>query len=308
VYVADYGIAYGETAGDQTSKVNSAISAAVSQGKTLVFPANQVIAINGVLDFKSLTVIGQGCRLFLMAGHDGGSGGGGWQWMKLGVGGKMSGMIIDGNRANQGDGIFGNVHGIRLMGNNVFEYNTVKRVTSYGVVLYAGSPPTNVYIRNNVFDDIGQYGVTTGCTDGDYCYGHNVVVTDNTFRECHEVGVKLRGTVGATIARNTITVGTRLPGRDTPSGIRLYSWDDPNWDIVIQDNTITGLDGDGTTCIDSDDSQNYRITITGNTISHCDTGIELQFTGGTITNNKISNCNSCITGSSGNTVTGNTCT
>jgi parallel beta-helix repeat protein len=89
-------------------------------------------------------------------------------------------------------------------------------------------------------------------------------------------------------------------------GISLYSFDLPNDDILIDSNTITGsFKGGNMDGISSDNSQNTRIRITNNIVSKCDVGIDLHFTGGTITGNKISECSSSITGTSGNTVTGN---
>jgi parallel beta-helix repeat protein len=302
VYVADYGVT--GDGSDELAKLKNAISAAAaSSSKTLVFPAGKTITTGGSIRFtRGLNIIGNGCTLLLKSGTSPGTlGGSGWMWIYAEPGVDISGLVIDGNRYNNGV----NTHGVMLQGDNVFNNNVVKRVWSYSVVVY-GDTPTNVYITNNQIIDSHQYGITTGCTDGPSCYGHNIVVTGNTITDCDQVGIKVRGTVGATIANNKITLGDHTG--DTPSGIRLYTWDEANWDIVIRDNTIIGLDEADTTCIDSDDSQNYRITITGNTVSHCDTGIELQFTGGTITNNKVSNCNSCITGSSGNTVTNNICT
>ena len=89
-------------------------------------------------------------------------------------------------------------------------------------------------------------------------------------------------------------------------GISLYSYDLKNDDILIDNNRITGSGkGGNMDGISSDDSQNTRIRITNNVVSKCSVGIDLQFTGGIITGNKISECSSYISGTSGNTVTNN---
>jgi parallel beta-helix repeat protein len=92
-------------------------------------------------------------------------------------------------------------------------------------------------------------------------------------------------------------------------GISLYSYDHTNDNILIQDNTVTGpyegYDGDA---ISSDPPSNTNIRIINNRISKCSIGIDVRFTGGTITGNTISDCSTCIYGGSGNTVSGNTCT
>jgi len=96
------------------------------------------------------------------------------------------------------------------------------------------------------------------------------------------------------------------PLGDEPSGIRLYSWDETNTNVRISNNIITGKDENPSTCIDSDDSDNHGISITGNKISHCYEGIEIQFNNGIISGNTITNCvKSILNYGSGNTLISN---
>jgi parallel beta-helix repeat protein len=130
-------------------------------------------------------------------------------------------------------------------------------------------------------------------------------VTGNTIANCGEVGVKIRGTKDSTISNNNVKVGARNPGGDQPSGIRLYSWDETNTNVKISNNIVTGIDQNPSTCIDSDDSDNHGIFITGNKISHCHDGIEIQFNNGIITGNTISNCVTDINNSGNGNIIGN---
>jgi parallel beta-helix repeat protein len=94
----------------------------------------------------------------------------------------------------------------------------------------------------------------------------------------------------------------------TVRGISLYSEDCTNDNILIQDNIVSGpyegYDGDA---ISSDSPPNTNIRILNNKVSKCSIGIDIHFTGGTITGNTISDCSTCISGASGNTVYNNIC-
>jgi len=299
---------------DEGAKLQDALNYAASHSlKTVIFPAGMTITTAQHIDFpQGLTVIGNGCTLKLQDHtHDTGVQ---WGWIKLNKGVNMSGMRIDGNRHN-GNGK--ETHGIQLCGGlngepQVFTNNEVFGVEGYTVGVYANDgEPTDIHITNNKIHDSGQYGITTGCTDGPYCYGHDVLVDGNTIYGCAQVGIKIRGTVDSVISNNIITVGKRtlVPLGDEPSGIRLYSWDETNTNVKISNNIITGLDENPSTCINSDDSDNYGISITGNMISHCHDGIDIQFNNGIITGNTISNCVKAITnGGSGNIISNNNLT
>ena len=299
---------------DEGAKLQTALNYAASHSmKTVVFPEGMTITIAQHIDFpEGLTVIGNGCTLKLKDHtHDDGVQ---WGWIKLKKGVNMSGMRMDGNRHN-GNGK--ETHGIQLCGGlngnpQVFTNNEIFGVQGYTIGVYANDGvPTDIHITNNTIYDSGQYGISTGCTDGPYCYGHNVLVDGNTIYSCAQVGVKIRGTVDSVISNNTITVGARtlFPLGDQPSGIRLYSWDETNTNVTISDNRITGLDENPSTCIDSDDNDNHGIRITGNTISHCHDGIDIQFNNGIITGNTISDCvNGIINDGSNNTISNNNLT
>ena len=296
---------------DEGAKLQTALNYAASHSlKTVIFPAGMTITTAQHIDFpQGLTVIGNGCTLKLKDNtHPGPDS---WGWLKLNKGVNMSGMRIDGNR-DGGNGH--NTHGVQLCGGlngkpQVFTNNEIFGFESYTIGVYANDGvPTDIHITNNKIYDSGQYGISTGCTDGPYCYGHDVLVDGNTIYGCAQVGIKIRGTVDSVISNNIITVGKRtlVPLGDEPSGIRLYSWDETNTNVKISNNIITGLDENPSTCINSDDSDNYGISIIGNKLSHCHDGIDIQFNNGIITGNTISNCVKAITNSGSGNIINNT--
>jgi parallel beta-helix repeat protein len=306
IYAANYGV--GSTTGDETqNNLNAIAAAAASSSKTLIYPAGKTTVITGFIRFPDgLIVNGNGCTI--KRGNIGSHAG---QMISLGSGGsgaEVYGLIYDGNSF----GVHSAGDGIMLNDNSYFHHNEVKNVREYSVVVYGSD---NVRISNNIIHDGLQYGICTGGGD-EGGRSHNIVVTGNTIYNMMEVGIKIRGTTGATITGNTITMGdSPQSGGDTSShhttvrGISLYSFDHTNDNILIQDNTVSGpyegYDGDA---ISSDDSRNTNIRIINNRLSKCSIGIDVRFTGGTITGNTMSDCSTCISGGSGNTMSGNTCT
>ena len=300
LYIDQYGIK--GDGSDEGPAIQAAFNYAASHSiKTVIFPAGKVITTGSLRIPKGLTLIGNGCTLRLKANaHTDTSP---WTWIYVQDGCRVSGFKFDGNRFN-GNGM--NTNGLMLQGNNIFDSNEVFNCNSYAVFVY-GSYPTNIRITNNYIHDVKQYGIDTGGSDGPSSWGYNVVVTGNTIANCGEVGIKIRGTKDSTISNNNIKVGARNPGGDEPSGIRLYSWDETNTNVKIANNIVTGIDQNPSACIDSDDSDNHGISITGNKVSHCNDGIEIQFNNGIITGNTISNCVKDLTNyGSGNTISGNT--
>jgi len=296
LYIDQYGIK--GDGSDEGPMVQAALNYAASHSiKTVIFPAGKVITTGSLRIPEGLTLIGNGCTLRLKANaHTDTSP---WTWIYVQEGCRVSGFKFDGNRFN-GNGM--NTNGLMLQGDNIFDNNEVFNVNSYAVFVY-GSYPTNIRITNNNIHDIKQYGIDTGGSDGPYSWGYNVVVTGNSITNCGEVAVKIRGTKDSTISNNNIKVGARNPGGDEPSGIRLYSWDETNTNVKIANNIITGIDQNPSTCINSDDSDNHGISITGNTVSHCHDGIDIHFNNGIITGNTISNCvNDLTNAGSGNTI------
>ena len=79
--------------------------------------------------------------------------------------------------------------------------------------------------------------------------------------------------------------------------------------ILIQNNTVVGptrgYDGDA---ISSDTPPNTIVRILGNTIGKCSIGIDVNFSNGTVQNNTITECTTCLhKGGSGNTYGGQPC-
>lgn len=298
MYLDQYGLR--GDGSDEGPAIQAALNYAASHSlKTVIFPADKVITTGSLRIPVGLTLIGNGCTLRLKANAH--TDADPWTWIYVQKNCQVSGFRFDGNRFN-GNGL--NTNGLMLQGNNIFDNNEVFNVNSYAVFVY-GNYPSDIRITNNNIHDIKQYGIDTGGSDGPYSWGYNVTVTGNTISDCGEVAVKIRGTKDSTIASNVINVGARNknPLGDEPSGIRLYSWDETNTNVRISDNIITGRDENPSTCIDSDDSDNYGISITGNKISHCYEGIEIQFNNGIISGNTITNCvKNIINRGSGNTL------
>jgi PKD repeat protein len=298
LYLDQYGIK--GDGSDEGPAIQTALTYAASHSfKTVVFPAGKVITIGSLRIPEGLTLIGNGCTLKLKANaHTDTSP---WTWIYVQEGVRVTGFKFDGNRLN-GNGK--NTNGLMLQGDNTFDNNEIFNVNSYAVFVY-GSYPSNIRITNNYIHDIKQYGIDTGGSDGPSSWGYNVTVTGNTIANCGEVGIKIRGTKDSVISNNNVKVGARNtnPLGDEPSGIRLYSWDETNTNVKITNNIVTGIDQNPSACINSDDSDNHGISITGNKVSHCYDGIDIQFNNGIITGNTISNCVKDITnGGSGNTI------
>ena len=289
---------------DEGPVIQAALNNAASQSiKTVIFPAGKVITTGSLRIPEGLTLIGNGCTLRLKenAHTDADP----WTWIYVQENCNVSGFTFDGNRFN-GNGL--NTNGLMLQGNNRFDNNEVFNVNSYAVFVY-GRYPGNIRITNNSIHDIKQYGIDTGGSDGPYSWGYNVTVSGNTLSDCGEAAIKIRGTKDSLIDNNTITLGARNtnPPGDVPSGIRLYSWDETNTNVVISNNIVTGIDENPSSCINSDDSDNYNISIEGNKASHCYEGIDIQFDNGIITGNTISDCvKAIINDGSGNTLSNNT--
>jgi len=288
---------------DEGPAIQAALNYAASHSiKTVIFPAGKIITTGSLRIPVGLTLIGNGCTLKLKANAHTDSNP--WTWIYVQKNCQVSGFTFDGNRFN-GNGL--NTNGLMLQGDNIFDNNEVFNVNSYAVFVY-GNYPANIRITNNRIHDIKQYGIDTGGSDGPYSWGYNVTVTGNTISNCGEVGIKVRGTKDSVISGNTINVGARNknPLGDEPSGIRLYSWDETNTNVRISDNIITGKDENPSTCIDSDDNDNFGISITGNKVSHCYEGIEIQFNNGIILGNTITSCvKGIVNGGSGNTISAN---
>ena len=291
--LADFGIKGDGT--DETTQLQTALNYARDHSiSTVVFPQNKVITITRVVTIPAgLNVIGNGSTIkrkptAAMSGS----------MVSILDNVYCSGLIVDGSHWDPTSPYGYSDNGVRLGSGVTFTGNEVKNVRAYSVAVYGDS---NIQITNNKIHDSLQYGIATGGGVGGESY--TITVTGNTIYNCQQVGIKISGTHGAVIRNNTITMAEYSQfGR----GISLYSYDLKNDDILIDNNRITGSGkGGNMDGISSDDSQNTRIRITNNVVSKCNVGIDLHFTGGTITGNKISECSSYISGTSGNTVTNN---
>ncbi len=249
LYLDQFGIRGDGT--DETSKLQSAFDYARDHSiRTVVFPQNKVITITSMVRFwGGLTVVGNGSTLKRKAYSAIYPG----SMLSVWDGARVSGLIIDGNywTDDYGNPETYSDNGVILGDNVVFDNNEVKNVRAYSVQVYGDS---NVVITNNKIHDSYQYGITTGGGVGGE--SHNITVTGNTIYNCQQVGIKIRGTHGAVIRNNKITMPENS---QFARGISLYSFDLPNEDILIDGNTITGsFKGGNMDGISSDDSRNIK--------------------------------------------------
>jgi len=288
--LSDYGLSPLTYSGDESAKVRAGMSYALAHGyPTISFPAGKTIYVGGSLDgsdaviiYAGQTVIGNGCTLKLInnAGLSGG------EKMLSVRGGTCRGLKLDGNRATNPSAT-----GIGLRDNSVFDGNEVYEWNMYVISTYNAR---NIIISNNIIHDFRQYGIATGGGDVD---SYDITVTGNRLYNVGDVGIKIRGTVRATISDNIIDV-PKVIGTSC-RGISLYSLDRRNTDIVINNNIIRGNIGRGSgwcAGISSDPVTNKNIKITNNHVSNCAIGLELPGLGGTVvvTGNHVSDCSSCM--------------
>jgi parallel beta-helix repeat protein len=173
----------------------------------------------------------------------------------------------------------------------------------YAVYTYKAD---NVIVAHNIFHDNLQYGFSTGGELTDY--SNNLTIANNRIYNCGEVGIKLRHCSNSMVEGNTIDVSWAR-GTSDPTGIRLYSFDGDNKNIVITNNTIKAPVSNAV-AISSDDYRNVGIQITKNHITNAGSaGILIKFNNGTITGNSVTYQRTCIADrGSGNRVSDNSCT
>jgi parallel beta-helix repeat protein len=284
LHLADFGIK--ADGSDETAQLQSALNHAKSNGYTAVsFPTGgKTIGISDPIYIPAtMEIMGNECTIKLLAM----SGIGHWVWtIDTGPGVYIHNLKINGNMDNQEassdpDYYFPKApnDGIALRDGARFEYNEVYNFGGYSVGAVRGD---NITISNNRIHDSWQYGISTSGEGEDY--GKNITITKNTFSNCGQVGIKLRGCAYCLVSENSIT----LPDSEgDPTGIRLYSLDEPNMHISIMNNTITGSGSGTDIAIDSDNENNSDIAITGNKIKTVHTGIRIRFDDATVSDNTI---------------------
>lgn len=307
---------------NQTTALQNALNYASDNGYAKVsFPTGGTIGIDSPIDYPgSMEYIGNGCTIKTLADSDIGH----WVWTHdTGTNCYIHHLIFDGNMNYQtvphpASGYYFPYmpnDGICIRQGGRFEYNEVKNFGGYMVETLKNN---GSIIRYNNIHTGWQYGI---CIAGDNgVWNTNAIVTDNTITNMGQVGIKCVLATGATISGNVITMpakydlftsssphntGSGTPdGSPSPTGIRLYSADDPNNYITITGNTINGTGGNDEIAIDSDDTQNHHITCTNNTLVNVSYGIYNNFPSSTVTGNVITYTNTCMY----STVSGNTCT
>ena len=284
LYLADYGIK--ADGSDETVRLQSALNYAKSNEYTAVsFPqGGKTVGISDPIFIPAnMEIIGNECTIKLLAM----SGIGHWVWtIDTGPGVYIHDLKINGNKDNQEassdpDYYFPKApnDGIALRDGARFENNEVYNFGGYSVGAVRGD---NITISNNRIHDSWQYGISTSGEGEDY--GKNITITKNTFYNCGQVGIKLRGCAFCLVSENSIS----LPDSEgDPTGIRLYSLDEPNLHIAITNNTITGSGSGTDIAIDSDNENNSDIAITGNQIKTVYTGIRIRFDDAKVIDNTI---------------------
>jgi hypothetical protein len=294
LYLADFGIK--ADGSDETTKLQSALNYAKSNGYTSVSfpPGGKTIGISDPIYIPAnMEIIGNECTIKLLAL----SGIGHWVWtIDTGPGVYIHNLKINGNKDNQEassdpDYYFPKApnDGIALRTGARFENNEVYNFGGYSVEAVRGD---NIIINNNIIHDSWQYGISTSGEDKNY--NNNITITKNTFYNCGQVGIKIVGCASCLVSGNTITMpapydllSVSSTGSREPTGIRLYSNDEPNKHITIMNNTISGS-GSGTDIgIDSDNENNSDIDIIGNQIKSVYTGIRIRFDNASVSDNTI---------------------
>jgi len=284
LHLADFGIK--ADGSDETAHLQSVLNYAKSNGyKAVSFPTGgKTIGISDPIYLPAnMEIIGNECTIKLLAM----SGIGHWVWtIDTGPGVYIHNLKINGNKDNQQASSDPNYYfpkapndGIALRDGARFDNNEVYNFGGYSVGAVRGD---NITISNNRIHDSWQYGISTSGEGDDY--GKNITITKNTFDNCGQVGIKLRGCAYCRVSENSIS----LPDSEgDPTGIRLYSLDEPNMHISIINNTITGSGSGTDIAIDSDNENNSDINITGNRIKTVHTGIRIRFNDAHVSDNTI---------------------
>ena len=293
---------------DQTTALKNGWAYALANGYDEVhLPSNAMIRINNNSGFpmrwngysnyttRRITLVGNNATLYLIAVT--GVGGASLSWNICEPGVDMKNVTFDGGWGTPNHSLAWLC--MMCKGWEKFTNVTMKNIGGYGFMVYPGSVPAqNIEWDGCTVEHATQYGITTGCS-GCSSDSSNIIVRNCTIKNCREVGIKIRMTDGALIENNNITLGLRRRGDadggvtlgDVVSGIRLYSADGSNNNIIIGDNTILGLGESDSTGIDSDsEGSNTNITIEYNAVNNCGTGID---TGGIDGGTNVIQGNTC---------------
>ena len=266
---------------DESAKVQSAINYAVANNYAIVqFPTGgKSISIGTKLNFPkttasgiNITYIGNSCTLRMMAenfGHD---------VHYVNMYGKVTGMIFDGDRSYLagvpkslgGPGTTGE-NGVMMFSNSEMDGCIVRNFCAYTVSVFQVPGQTNIKITNNTIYNSWRSGICSGAGDPPPAAPFNsaITITGNRIYNCAEVGIKIRGVRGSTVSNNIVTVGSQYGMASSASGIELYSDDGPNYNTVIDHNTINGVGGYSIGIESDSGGTNQNIAITNNVITDC---------------------------------------
>jgi parallel beta-helix repeat protein len=272
---------------NEGSKLQDALDYAAANGfKKVIFPTKKIIGVTDYVETpENIELVGNGCTIRLVDNaiidHEKG-------FLYIHENCHTHDLKFDGNRWNQTlvggiNGRPGATNGIILYTGSRFENNEVFNIGAYSLYTYKGD---NIVINNNIIHDSWQYGIATAGEPGDF--SNNITITNNIIYKCEQVGIKLRYCSNSLVSGNTVTMPI-VPGGEDPRGIALYSFDGPNNNIKITNNTISGLGAGYDTGISSDDQNNTAITITGNRIDNVWVGIRIQFPNPVMSGNVITN-------------------
>ncbi len=268
INVKDYGAA-GNGSADDTTKINSAISAMTSYS-TLYFPAGRYRFTGGLTGFSSLThikVTGESAELY----NDSGSAGGNTFVFDTGCSNvEVCGLIFTGASTVRGNGIH-----IRMAASNCSIHDCFfQGCSDFGVLISYGNGDwlTNAVVSNNIFFETLGDGLHIGSAI-------NVSISGNVFLGTGDDGIGIVADYAAyqpnrvTVTGNTISYAgstAYVPTAVSGCGIRI----DEATDITVTGNEIYSPHQSGILCArnGSTTAYNARIHITGNKIYNAQSG------------------------------------
>lgn len=178
-------------------------------------------------------------------------------------------MIFDGKITERSS-----ENGIYMMSNTIMDHCTVRNFSAYSLSVYHGAGISNVQMTNNTVYNSYQYGICTGTGDGTSVTNSNITVTGNTVYNCGEVGIKIRGARDSNVSNNTVTIAATSTESEI-AGIRLYSDDGSNYNVIIDNNTVVGTSAKSVGIIADTTPWNNYIYVRNNVLSACTTYFRL---------------------------------
>ncbi len=122
---------------------------------------------------------------------------------------------------------------------NTVQYCTFKNAIQYCLEVFGSDHFT---FSHNVFNK-AQYGIATGGGNG-YPFSTNGEISYNVFKDCQQVGIKLRWCQNTIVHDNSIDIAwvtwlnQTVQTDQQPTGIRFYQADGPTNSVTVENNNI----------------------------------------------------------------------